>query len=135
LAAETEALVDEVSEEVEDVVVDEEEEEVVEPAMKRRISIIAFNILWSCIMPEEDKGLVDDVGVEDAEDVRVEVTDVEVVVLDVLEEEVEEEEEEEEVVVVVMVVEEDEDVVPSSEAPFLTVKMSLMASWPAESII
>jgi hypothetical protein len=72
-------------------------------------------------MPEEDKGLVDDVGVEDAEDVRVEVTDVEVVALDVAEEEVE--------------VEEEEDVVPSSEAPFSTVKMSLTASWPAESII
>lgn len=124
---------DEVSEEEEDVVVDEEEEEVVEPAMKWCISIIAFNIMWSCIMPEEDKGVVDDLGVEDAEDVRVEVTDVEVVVLDALEEEVEEEEEEEEVVV--MVVEEDEDVVPSSEAPVLTVKTSLMASWPAESII
>lgn len=80
-------------------------------------------------MPEEDKGLVDDVVVEDAEDVRVEETDVEVVVLDV-EEEVEEEE-----VVVEVVVEEDEDVVPSSEAPFLTVKMSLTASWPEESII
>lgn len=86
--------------------------------------------MWGCIMPEDDKGLVDDVGVEDAEDVRVEETDVEVVVLDVVEEEVEEEE-----VVVEVVVEEDEDVVPSSEAPFLTVKMSLTASWPEESII
>lgn len=71
-------------------------------------------------MPEED-ALVNDVGVEDAEDVRVEVTDAEVVAPDVVEEEVEEEEE-------VVVVEEDEDVVPSSEAPFLTVKMSLTAS-------
>jgi hypothetical protein len=69
-------------------------------------------------MPEEDKGLVDDVGVEDAEDVRVEVTDAEVVSLDVADKEVED----------VLVVEEDEDVVPSSEAPFLTVKMSLTAS-------
>jgi hypothetical protein len=83
-------------------------------------------------MPEEDKGLVDDVGVEDAEDVRVEVTDVEVVALDVAEEEVEEEEEEEEDE---EEVEEEEDVVPSSEAPFSTVKVLLMASWPAESII
>jgi hypothetical protein len=90
-------------------------------------------------MPEEDKGLVDDVGVEDAEDVRVEVTDVGVVALDVAEEEVEvveeEEEEEEEEVVVEEDMEEEEDVVPSSEAPFLTVKISLTASWPAESII
>ena len=86
-------------------------------------------------MPEEEEVLVDDVGVEDADDVRVVVTDAEVVALDVAEEEVEEElvvveedvEEEE--------VEEEEDVVPSSEAPFLTVKMSLTASWPAESII
>lgn len=78
-------------------------------------------------MPEEDKALVEDVGVEDADEVRVEVTDAEVVALDVTEEEMEEEEE--------VVVEEDEDVVPSSEAPFLTVKMSLTASCPAESII
>jgi hypothetical protein len=77
-------------------------------------------------MPEEDKGLVDDVGVEDAEDVRVEVTDDEVVTLDVVEEEVEVVEED---------AEEEEDVIPSSEAPFSTVKMSLTASWPAESII
>lgn len=89
-------------------------------------------------MPEEDEGLVNDVGVEDAEDVRVEVTDVEVVILG--EEEEVEEEEEAVVVVVAMVVkeeevEEEEDVVPSSEAPFLTVKMLLTASWPAESII
>lgn len=97
-------------------------------------------------MPEEDKGLVNDMEVGDAEDIRAEVTDVEVVGLD--EEEVEEVEEREVVVVVVVVVEEDdveeeeveeeveeEDVVPSSEAPFLTVKMSLTASWPAESII
>ena len=87
-------------------------------------------------MPGEDKGLVDDVGVEDAEDVRVEVTDVEVLALDVAEEEVEEEvvvvEEEE---VEEEEVEEEEDVVPSLEAPFSTVKMSLTASWPAESII
>jgi hypothetical protein len=83
-------------------------------------------------MPEEDKGLVDDVGVEDAEDVRVEVTDVDVVALDVAEEGVEEEEV---VVVVEEDVEEEEDVVPSSEAPFSTVKMSLTASWPPESII
>lgn len=92
-------------------------------------------------MPEEDKGLVNDMEVGDAEDIRAEVTDVEVVGLD--EEEVEEVEEREVVVVVVVVEEDDveeeeveeEDVVPSSEAPFLTVKMSLTASWPAESII
>lgn len=88
-------------------------------------------------MPEEDEGLVNDVGVEDAEDVRVEVTDIEVVILG---EEEEVEEEEAVVVVVAMVVKEEEveeekDVVPSSEAPFLTVKMLLTASWPAESII
>jgi 3-hydroxyisobutyrate dehydrogenase-like beta-hydroxyacid dehydrogenase len=73
-------------------------------------------------MPEEDKRLVNAGGVvvEDAEDAMVEVTVVEVVVLD--------KEEVEEVV-------EEENVVPSSEAPFLTVKMSLTASWPAESII
>jgi hypothetical protein len=82
-------------------------------------------------MPEEDKGLVDDVSVEDAEDVTVEVKDKEVVALDVAEEDVEEEVEDE----VEDEVEEDEDVVPSFEAPFSTVKMSLMASWPAESII
>lgn len=75
-------------------------------------------------MPE-DKALVDNGAVEDSEDVRVVVTDAEVVASDVPDEEVEEEEE---VVVVVVVVEEDEDVVPSSEAPFLTVKMSLTAS-------
>ena len=87
-------------------------------------------------MPEEEEeGLVNDVDVEDAEDVRVEVTDVEVAILD------EEEVEEEAVVVVVAMVvkeeevEEEEDVVPSTEAPFSTVKMSLTASWPAESII
>lgn len=88
-------------------------------------------------MPEEDKGLVNDMEVGDAEDIRAEVTDVEVVGVD--EEEVEEVEEREVIVVVVVVeeddVEEEEDVVPSSEAPFLTVKMSLTASWPAESII
>lgn len=77
-------------------------------------------------MPE-DKALVDD-GVEDAEDVRVVVTDAEVIAPDVVEEV-----EEEEVVVMEDVeeeeeVEEDEDVVPSSEAPFLTVKMLLTAS-------
>lgn len=82
-------------------------------------------------MPEEDKGLVDDVGVEDAEDVKVEVTDVVVAALDVVEEVVEEEV----VVVVEEDVEEEEDVVPSLEAPFSTVKMLLTASWPAESII
>lgn len=76
-------------------------------------------------MPE-DKALVDNGAVEDSEDVRVVVTDAEVVASDVPDEEVEEEEEV--VVVVVVVVEEDEDVVPSSEAPFLTVKMSLTAS-------
>jgi CO dehydrogenase/acetyl-CoA synthase beta subunit len=95
-------------------------------------------------MPEEDKGLVDDVGVEDSGDVRVEVTDVEVVVVDVVEEEVEEEEdeeededeeEEEEEEVEKDEIEEEEDVVPSSEAPCWAVKMSLTASWPAESII
>jgi preprotein translocase subunit Sec63 len=94
-------------------------------------------------MPEEDKGLVDDVSVEDSGDVRVEVTDVEVVVVDVVEEEVEEEdeeededeEEEEEEEVEKDEMEEEEDVVPSSEAPFWTVKTSLTASWPAESII
>jgi hypothetical protein len=74
-------------------------------------------------MPEEDEVLVD------TEDVRVEVTDVEVVVLDVEEGEVVMEE------VLEELVEEDEDVVPSFETPFLTVKMSLTASWPAESII
>lgn len=94
-------------------------------------------------MPEEDKGLVDDVGVGDAEDVKVEVTDVAVVAVvavDVAEDEVEKEEEvaeenveEEEVEVEEM--EEDEDVVPSTEAPFSTVKVLLTASWPAESII
>lgn len=78
-------------------------------------------------MPEEDEELVD------AEDVSVEETDAEVVVLDAAEEEVEEEEEE--VLVEEEIVEEDEDVVPSFEAPFLTVKMSLTASWPPESII
>jgi hypothetical protein len=83
-------------------------------------------------MPEEDRGLVDDAGVEDIEDGRVEVGDVEVVAVDVMKEEVEEE--------VVVVVEEkevveEEDVVPSSEAPFSTVKTSLRASWPAESMI
>lgn len=86
-------------------------------------------------MPEEDKRLVNGVDVEDTEDVRVEVSEVEVVVLD--------EEEEDEVVVVVVVravvivvVEvEEEDVVPSFEAPLATVNMSLRASWPAESII
>lgn len=84
-------------------------------------------------MPEEDKGLVDDVGVEDAEVAMTEVIDVEVVTPDV----VEEEEEEEEVVVVMVEedVEEEEVVVPSPEAPFSTVKMSLTASWLAESII
>jgi hypothetical protein len=75
-------------------------------------------------MPEEDEELVD------GEDVRAEETDLEVVVLDVAEEEVEEE-----VLVEEEIVEEDEDVVPSFEAPFLTVKMSLTASWPPESII
>jgi hypothetical protein len=75
-------------------------------------------------MPEEDEVLVD------TEDVRVEVTDVEVVVLDVEEGEVAMEEE-----VLEELVEEDENVVPSFETPFLTVKMSLTASWPAESII
>lgn len=92
-------------------------------------------------MPEEDKGLVNDMEVGDAEDIRAEVTDVEVVGLE--EEEVEEVEEREVVVVIVVVEEDDveeeeveeEDVVPSSEAPFLTVKISLTASWPAESII
>ena len=77
-------------------------------------------------MPE-DKALVDDGEVEDAEDVSVVVTDAEVVAPDVTEDEVEEEEE----VVVVVVeeeVEEDEDVVPSSEAPFWTVKTSLTAA-------
>ena len=107
-------------------------------------------------MPEEDEGSVDDVDVEDTKDVRVGVTDVKVVVaeeevvvvvveeeeeevevdveeedvevdVDDVEEDVEEVEEEE--------VEEDKDVVPSSEAPFLTVKVSLTASWPPESII
>ena len=99
-------------------------------------------------MPEEDEGSVDDVDVEDAKDVRVGVTDVEVVVAEEVvvvvveeeeevvveveedveievdevdvEEDVEEEVEEE--------VEEDKDVVPSSEAPFLAVKVSLTAS-------
>jgi hypothetical protein len=47
-------------------------------------------------MPEEDKELVDVVGVENSGDVRVEVTAVEVVALDVVEEEGEEEDEEEE---------------------------------------
>jgi hypothetical protein len=70
-------------------------------------------------MPEGDEELVDDVSAEGSEDVVVEVTDVEVVTLDAVEEEVEEEE--------VLVVEE-EDVIPSCEAPFLTVKMSLTAS-------
>jgi hypothetical protein len=69
-------------------------------------------------MPEGDEELVDDVSAEGSEDVVVEVTDVEVVTLDAVEEEVEEE---------VLVVEE-EDVIPSCEAPFLTVKMSLTAS-------
>lgn len=63
-------------------------------------------------MPEENKGLVDVVSIKDAEDSRVKVTDIEVVALGVAEEEEEEE----------------EDVVPSFEAPFLTVKMSLTAS-------
>lgn len=75
-------------------------------------------------MPE-DKALVDDGAVEDSEDVRVVVTDTKVVASDVPDDEVEEEEE---VVLVEEDVEEDEDVVPSSEAPFLTVKMSLTAS-------
>lgn len=122
---------DEASAEVKEVVVEEEVEEevVVEPAVKKGVLVLSLcNIVRSCIMPE-DKALVDDGEVEDAEDVSVVVTDAEVVAPDVAEEEVEEEEE---VVVVVVVVEEeveeDEDVVPSSEAPFLTVKMSLTAS-------
>jgi hypothetical protein len=83
-------------------------------------------------MPGEDKGLVDDVGVEDAEDAGMEVIDVEVVSPDVVEGEVEEVEEVEEGEVVMVVVvredveeeeEEEEDAVPSPEAPFSTVKV------------
>jgi hypothetical protein len=85
-------------------------------------------------MPEEEEGLVDGEEVEDAEDVRVEVADVEVVTLDVAEDSemtaVEEDEE-----VVEEEEEEEEEVVPSVEAPFSTVKISLTASWPAASII
>lgn len=119
---------DEASAEVKEVVVEEEVEEEVESAMKKGVLVLSLcNIVRSCIMPE-DKALVDDGEVEDAEDVSVVVTDAEVVAPDVTEEEVEEEEEVVVVVVVEEEVEEDEDVVPSSEAPFLTVKMSLTAS-------
>lgn len=82
-------------------------------------------------MPEdEDRGLLDEVVVEDTAVVGVTVVDS--VSLNVEEEEVEEEEEEEDVV---EVEEDDEEVVPSLEAPFSTVKVGLTASSPDESMI
>lgn len=111
---------------------DEVEDEVVEPVMKNAKSVqILLKAVRSCVMPEEDEGLVDDVDSADVEDVTVEVTDVVVVTVGVAEEEVleeEEEDEEEEVVVVKEEVEEVEDSVPSFDAPFSTVKVSLTAS-------
>lgn len=122
---------------------DEVDDVVVEPVMKDRVLVqFSLTVVRSCIMPE-DEGLVDDADSDDEEDVTVEVIDVVMVVeLGVAEEEVleeeEDEEDEEEEVVVAMVeeeVEEVEDSVPSFDAPFWTVKVSLTASWPPASII
>lgn len=87
-------------------------------------------------MPEdEDRGLLNEVDVEDT--AVVEVTVVDSVSLDVEEEEVvvEEEEEEEEEDVVDVEEADEEEVVPSVEAPFSTVKVGLTASSPEESMI